>query len=83
MSFILFHPLLCLSPPIIFIADKPFLNLDRLGNVRVCPECFTRVFGQGLEGLMVSLSHMKGHFQKMFWNPIFATLGSILDFQFS
>ena len=31
-------------------------------NVRVCLECFSRVFGQGLEGSMVSLSLRKGHF---------------------
>ena len=52
----------CLSPPIILFADKPFLNLECLGNVRVCLECFSRVFGQGLEGSMVSLSLRKGHF---------------------
>ena len=78
-------PLLCPSPPIMsapthnFFADKPFLNLDRLGNIGVCLECFSSVFGRGLEGSMVSLR--KGHFQKMFRNLIFATLGSILDFQ--
>ena len=72
--------LLCLSPPIIFFADKPFVNLDHSGNVRLFLECFSRLFGRGLEGSMVSLSLRKGHFQKMFRNPIFATLGSILDF---
>ena len=82
-TFYVHHHLSCLSPPILFFADKPFLNLDRLGNVRVCLECFSRVFGQGLEGSMVSLRVRKGHFQKMFWNPIFVTLGSILDLQLS
>ena len=28
----------------------------------MCLECFSRVFGQGLEGSMVSLSLRKGHF---------------------
>ena len=69
--------LLCLSPPIIsvpthhFFYDKHFLNLEYLRNVRVCLECFWRVFGRGLEGSMVSLSLRRGHLQKMFWNPIF------------
>merc|ERR1712208_44970 len=58
--------LFCLSPPIIFFADKSFLNLDRLGNVRVCLECFWRVFGLGLKGSMVSLILRKCHFQKCF-----------------
>ena len=75
--------LLCLFPPIISFADKPFLNLDCLGNVRVCLECYSRVFGQGLEGSIVSLSLRKGHCKKIFRNPIFGTLGSILDFQLS
>ena len=69
--------LLCLSPTIIFFTDKAFLNLNRLGNIRVCLECFLRVFWRGLEGSMVSLSLRKGHFQKIFWNQIFPTLGSI------
>ena len=32
---------------------------------------------------LVSLSLRKGHFQKLFRNPFFATLSSILDFQLS